>query len=1025
MKITNNYKYSESNLYKSNKTTSPIHFKRNEELSNKQDSLNKDKAALLDGIKDTDGLRYSFYKVHKATQNALDIARIRNQYEELNELLNASSVIDYEKDQATLASFFNAMNALGDNKGFRKVFGYDRIKDSLMSNFVIKTMAKDKTSQGANVPNALLFFGPTGCGKTFFASALAEQTLSNVVNIDASKNFDYEQTFNEIKAAAEKAKEDYEQSKDEKKRTIIIINEFDYIANPDSPILDKLKEFMASCSDKYKCTLFLTTNYPFDIDESITDDKITTAKFGISYADKATANKIIKGFLKNAGKPLPSNTALLEKLFEGNNRYYSNQQICDILSQTIQRCINPKEQDYIDTINEQKIIGAISQKNIDDFNNEMFYFRTLDSDNPMYISQSIRQELKRLEDNISESTDNRQHRLKAKMTLRDYENGNNGLIDTIRTIRETPEAIETRAESIEKVVIGGIPLVDLWIDMQEGSGASKNYATSRLKSLWLKDLLKDSSKAEDLISKTLNMIEKSNVLVKQARASYKEIIEQEDDLTPEQKSILKKQQDSLLFFLVVSEGIEPDDIIMLQNNTIKTLSQLSAEEERVKHNANENIFEPCKDINVLGNNDIDTQQKITFIFALLAEKANSSNEYDTQRLIDKINSFKQANLNNDKDTLPILWQSIIKEAQEYFNTVITDKITDRNIVLLNSINENLTGDVDEAVIQLIKQQKTIEQKEFISRYKDDKNFRLLMNNPNIDISKDIDDFIYYEAILLNIFKETGRETDCDEIQKMVSAKFLEANQEYDINAQAKRITSLLKDINDSITSQSDIISSYAQASLSKQDTQIAQTNKMVQYLESISKNTQDIRAYNGAIVRAKLTELQRDDVFKEIVPDLMKLLPENEQTDIEEFMSKVDKLVQEEKDEATKKKILKAAAIIAAAIAAGAAVYYFGPEIVAHLLSGISTEEAIPLFSNTITQASFAEMIGNSGFMDNQIPFSGRTRTEEKERLKNAAESLRNKYADRSAAEFKRLLEKEENRQLKGSALDSFGKEHV
>ncbi len=1024
MRVSNNY--SNISLYnnKYKTTTSPIVFKGNEDVLNRIDSLNGDKKQILSEMEETDGLQYGFYRVHRNTQNAMDIARIRRQYEELNELLNSSSVLDFEKDQAILASFFTAMNNLADNKGFNKVFGYDKIKDTLMSDFVIKTMAKDRTSQGADVPNAILFFGPTGCGKTFFASALAEQTLSNVVNIDASNNFDYEKTFEEIKATAEKSKEDYENSKDDKKRTIIVINEFDYIANPDSPILEQLKAFMKDCSDKYKCTLFLTTNYPFDIDECLMDDEIITSKIGIPYADKGNADKIIKGYLKNVGKPLPDNFLLLEELFKGDNTYYSNQQICDILRQTLQRTTNPSQQDYVDTINQQKLRGNISQRNIDNFNNEMFYFRTYDKDNPLYVSQNARQAFKTLEEAILSKQDDG-ITLGNDSTLDDFEKENNDLLNEIQAIRDNTDSIENQAEHIEKVYIGGISLVDLWIDMEEGKHASENYATKRLKGLWLRNVLKDDSKSSYLISSTLNMIEKSNALVKLARDSYKDIIEKEQDLTPAQKSIFIKQQDSLLFFLVISAGIGPNDIINLQNNTIRILNQLAEEEKEIKQNAATNIFQPCYDFNILRNDDNEAKQKVEYLFGLLVEKINYSTKKEAEKTQDKITSFKNARKNGNYDLIKIIWISLVKEAQQYFDADVVDRITDRNITLLDSINENLSDEEDSEVLSLIRQQKRIEQKDFISRYKDDKNFKLLMNNPNINITNIIDDLIYYESIVLNVLADNDNSVDFNELRKIVSERFLAINQEYDINAQGRKIASLLQNIDKSINSQSDIISGYAQSSLSNQETQIAQIKSMVQYLSSIKDNVSDIKAYNSAIVRAKLIELQRDDNFKEIVPELTKLLPKEENPDIEEFMLKVDELVNQEKDEATKKKLIKAAAIIASAIAAGAAIYYFGPEVVSYLASGLSTEQAIPAFSSAMSQASFSQMMGNSGFMESQIPFLGRTRTEEKESLKKAAESLQHRYGDKSASEFKRLLSKEENKYLKGSALKEFGRDNV
>ena len=127
---------------------------------------------------------------NKGVTNAqrIDLARqiscLTSQYAELNEILNNSDVKNFEKDEINLLNYLIGLQNIGKNKGFNRIVGYDSVKDELTSEFIIKTMAKARTSQKTDVPNAFLFFGPTGCGKTTFANALAEQTLSFVDTVD-------------------------------------------------------------------------------------------------------------------------------------------------------------------------------------------------------------------------------------------------------------------------------------------------------------------------------------------------------------------------------------------------------------------------------------------------------------------------------------------------------------------------------------------------------------------------------------------------------------------------------------------------------------------------------------------------------------------------------------------------------------------------------------------------------------------------------------------------------------------------
>src|SRR5699024_7380351 len=177
---------------------------------------------------------------NKGVTNAqrIDLARqiscLTSQYAELNEILNNSDVKNLEKDERNLLNYLIGLQNIGKNKGFNRIVGYDNVKDMLTSEFIVKTMAKARTSQKTDVPNAFLFFGPRGCSKTTFALALAEQTLSFVDTVDLT-NLSDKEAMCTILDKAQTARQYYIKSGDEKKRTILIVNEFDSIANKYSP----------------------------------------------------------------------------------------------------------------------------------------------------------------------------------------------------------------------------------------------------------------------------------------------------------------------------------------------------------------------------------------------------------------------------------------------------------------------------------------------------------------------------------------------------------------------------------------------------------------------------------------------------------------------------------------------------------------------------------------------------------------------------------------------------------------------
>lgn len=91
---------------------------------------------------------------------AKQISCLTSQYAELNEILNNSDVKNFEKDEINLLNYLIGLQNIGKNKGFNRIVGYDSVKDELTSEFIIKTMAKARTSQKTDVPNAFFVFWP-------------------------------------------------------------------------------------------------------------------------------------------------------------------------------------------------------------------------------------------------------------------------------------------------------------------------------------------------------------------------------------------------------------------------------------------------------------------------------------------------------------------------------------------------------------------------------------------------------------------------------------------------------------------------------------------------------------------------------------------------------------------------------------------------------------------------------------------------------------------------------------------------
>ena len=176
----------------------------------------------------------------------------------------------------------NSLKAkLSDNtKGFGRIAGYQKEKN-ILNKYFINEIKKEKSGEKTEIPNSVLFFGPTGNGKTTFARAFAAETECKL-EIGRSANF--------IEMLDSKLNKAENLFKTNKIRTILFIDEFDKIANEDTTSLKKLNEILQNCSEKYHCTIFATTNNPLNIALPLTGEK-SAFSYIVSVDPPNTQNK--------------------------------------------------------------------------------------------------------------------------------------------------------------------------------------------------------------------------------------------------------------------------------------------------------------------------------------------------------------------------------------------------------------------------------------------------------------------------------------------------------------------------------------------------------------------------------------------------------------------------------------------------------------------------------------------------------------------------------------------------------------
>lgn len=201
------------------------------------------------------GLRKLDSHLNKVTQT---VDTLREQLAQLDSNTQIKSIRESDAIQDLKAKYMS-------NEGFSQLAGYEDEKNILYKYF-ISEIEKAKQGKEANVPNAVLFFGPKGNGKTTFSKAFAQEIGAKRKNIITEEIEDF---FEELIEKANKSKKTYEETG---KLTVIFIDEIDGLTNSESTIVPELTEFLKDCYNKYHCIVFASTNFPLNIQLPITGE---------------------------------------------------------------------------------------------------------------------------------------------------------------------------------------------------------------------------------------------------------------------------------------------------------------------------------------------------------------------------------------------------------------------------------------------------------------------------------------------------------------------------------------------------------------------------------------------------------------------------------------------------------------------------------------------------------------------------------------------------------------------------------
>lgn len=306
-----------------------------------------------------------------------ELNAIKSQYETIDELLSKAKDSDKISHAEIIKNYIIARENIAKDTGFNKISGYTDIVNKMKEVFSMNIILNDKLygNKDKKVPNILLFYGPTGTGKTTFAKALAEDSLSNIIDLSLGEYNDNRQRLEMLENALKKADNSYNK---DKKRTIILINEADSLirrANPESTdyeiqkeTLETFLDLVKDCADKYKTTIFLTTNHPLRMDEKILSDKITPIKVGLGPCTKKDAKLILEKNLKYHEINIDTKN-IIERLFQNPERMYSNSNIVKLVEKVCNNNVAKEltEQDFLLFLDEKGVIPSIKPRDLNDF----------------------------------------------------------------------------------------------------------------------------------------------------------------------------------------------------------------------------------------------------------------------------------------------------------------------------------------------------------------------------------------------------------------------------------------------------------------------------------------------------------------------------------------------------------------------------------------------------------------------------------------------------------------------------------
>ncbi len=232
--------------------------------------------------------------INKATQN--DVQDRFQTAQEFIDAIDGKTKIDSTQKKKENSNKDDAKKSIKRGNGFADVAGMKELKEQLQSDVISLLQNPEQAKDlGLSIPNGILFYGPPGCGKTFFAEKFAEETGFNYQYVKGS---DVASPY--IDGGKGKIADIFKQAR-ENAPTILFLDEVDAIIRDRSEhnnatTAGAVNQFLVELNNCGKDNVLVigATNKPMDIDEAALRAGRLELKYYIPQPDKETRKEIFR-----------------------------------------------------------------------------------------------------------------------------------------------------------------------------------------------------------------------------------------------------------------------------------------------------------------------------------------------------------------------------------------------------------------------------------------------------------------------------------------------------------------------------------------------------------------------------------------------------------------------------------------------------------------------------------------------------------------------------------------------------------